>query len=234
MNDVQTKQSRTSAENEAQHRREAQMYRENSEKLQGQCKELRREKDQLVNKLHEQKSEVTLLEGKIEQTERQLEQSQKTGKSLENECTSVTAKLEASQRELSELRDQIFQRNRDYEMMRGQQEKVGHSVESKMKQIETLSGDIEHLEQKLRDKTQCIETLSDRLRQSEQEKAIYEERSQDEVHKMNRLDETVRTQRDEIERLNEKMKDWRLRMESETMEHKELMAVSEINEQNTK
>ena len=51
---------------------------------------------------------------------------------------------------------------------------------------------------------------------------------------MNRLDETVRTQRDEIERLNEKMKDWRLRMESETMEHKELMAVSEINEQNTK
>ena len=72
------------------------MYRENSEKLQGQCKELRREKDQLVNKLHEQKSEVTLLEGKIEQTERQLEQSQKTGKSLENECTSVTCLLYTS------------------------------------------------------------------------------------------------------------------------------------------
>ena len=234
INDVQTKQSLTSAENEAQHRREAQIYRENSEKLQVQCKELRREKDQLANQLNEHKTEVTLLEGKIEQTERQLEQSQRTGKSLENECASVTVKLEASQCELSQLRDRIFETNRDYEMMRGQQEAAGYTVESKTKQIETLSVDIERLQQKLRDKSQSVETLSERLRQSEQEKAVYEERAQDEAQKVGRMDETVHIQREEIDRLNEKMKEWRLRVESEAMEHKELLAVSEINEQNTK
>ena len=232
--DVQTKQSKTNAENEAQYRKEIQTYRESSEKLQEQCKNLRREKDDLLERLSEQKSECRMLESKLEQSERQLSQWDKNNKILEEECSRVTSKCEKLQEEIVSYRDQIYELNRENDILRRENETIRLNCDTRTQKIEDLNETIDRLKHEINDRVKSNEEAFDQMRAIEQDRNIFENKVNNQSITIDQLNDKCRAQHEEINQLNSKLKDWRLRIENESMENKELLAVKEINDQNTK
>lgn len=230
---VQSKQAHNVV-SEEHTKREMQTYRENSEKLQEVCKQLRGERDKAQEQLNEVITEQKMMENKLDQSDRQIKQWRHNNDILQVECQNLTEKYKKMQEEMLKNREHVFELHQDRDVVQNERDSWKRNIDLKANQINELNLELDKLQDELREKVCANEKIYERMKIIEHERDIFENKVKDDSHAMEKLRRKITVQSKQNEKLNSQIQEMKLKIESRTLENKDLASEKDIANHNAK